>query len=63
MVNDKDYVNEKLETDEPWDVLAERQKTYGDNNSLLRIYNLKKTYKGTDGAPDHTGRLFSFLVS
>jgi hypothetical protein len=58
---------------EPIDVAQERSRTYGDMESVLRIYNLCKVYKGLNGQPDHTavhnltfsvnkGECFGFLV-
>jgi hypothetical protein len=36
------------------DVKAERERTYADKESLLRIYNLKKVYPSQNGMPPHT---------
>jgi ABC-type multidrug transport system ATPase subunit len=72
-LKDSAYVVENVfPEDEPADVKAERTRTYADKDSLLRIYNLKKVYKGENGNPDHTavhnlsysvdgGQCFGFL--
>ena len=38
--------------DEYVDVRNERERVYADHASPLRVYNLKKTYKGVNGLPE-----------
>ena len=52
MVNGDELIENKPDEGEFDDVRAERERVYADSVSPLRIYNLKKTYKGVNGLPD-----------